>query len=169
MKNDEKQSFMQSLYSAFPLFPVVKSNKMFPRHIYRDLEREEIVNKIGGIRWDAIPNSIVKEEYAALYFFLPDAFVYYLPAYLRLILLDITFSDMVPETLVSCLSICNNNNCKVESSLSETRLNWLDKDQCKLVLQILLYIRTFWNDTEDFFGINKVIHLTQTRIEENTL
>lgn len=69
-----------------------------------DLERIDIRRDFKGWRWEKVPPAIIEHNYSSLYFFTPEAFCYYLPAYLTYSLGPTGATSNVPDSTLFSLT-----------------------------------------------------------------
>jgi len=70
-----------------------------------DLERQRIAEQFRGHRWAGMPLEVLIENTGALAFFTPEAFRYYLPAYILVALSLYEDANTIPSDLVSALTL----------------------------------------------------------------
>jgi len=68
-------------------------------------EAEDIVQAFGDTSWQQVSGETLRYENAAMSFFSEAAFVYYLPAYMLFKLEHFSEADVVPDNLVSQLTM----------------------------------------------------------------
>jgi hypothetical protein len=69
-----------------------------------DPEREEIAEALGGKRWTELALPVLRYHHEALIFLAPEAFRYYLPAYLSAAAGSYRTSGSLPGSVVSALT-----------------------------------------------------------------
>lgn len=69
-----------------------------------DLERQEIGKAFQKRRWSAIGIETLRYHAEALFFFTPQAYRYFLPAYLLAVLEDYEASDIISNVLITTLT-----------------------------------------------------------------
>lgn len=69
-----------------------------------DIERQTIKAAFSGKPWSALPADMLLQRAEALFFFTPKAWRYYVPAFLRVILLHFNDAAIVVEMLLGSLT-----------------------------------------------------------------
>lgn len=82
----------------------------YPKQISYDvtgnhLECLEVENTFRNKTWQSLPNNFMFEERSALFFFSPEGFHYYLPAFMIFSLHDFISADDIPDTIVRMLTL----------------------------------------------------------------
>lgn len=72
-------------------------------NLVRALESEGIISSFQGQHWRDVPMTILIRQYAALFFFTPQAYRHYLPAYMRATVTAYDAVDMVSDSVVFSL------------------------------------------------------------------
>ena len=89
-------------------------------------EAQEVKNAFKNLSWDILKPGLFLKNKAALGYFTDEAFVYYLPAYMKFILSDFELADVLVNTLIDKLTL------PAESDIQLEYLDYL-KDEMKLV------------------------------------
>lgn len=88
---------LQSISAAFP-------SEGFPPAVVDDvpddLERQDIHAAFAARAWDSIPDDVLRFHAEAVFFFTPEAWVYFVPAYMSFMIRDLEGCDMVATTVV---------------------------------------------------------------------
>ncbi len=69
-----------------------------------DIERQEIRSEFSGKPWPELPPALLLQRPEALFFFTPKAWAYYVPAFMKLMLLQFKDAEMVVEMFVGSLA-----------------------------------------------------------------
>lgn len=67
------------------------------------LECNEVAAAFRGKHWKQVPLEVLRDHYSGLFFFTPEAYRFYLPAYLCAVLLHYEDGDMIPGSIVFSL------------------------------------------------------------------
>jgi hypothetical protein len=68
-----------------------------------DFERHDIQDAFAGKTWDSISDDVLLHHAEAVFFFTPEAWVYYLPAYMSFMIRDLEGCDFVIHSVVESL------------------------------------------------------------------
>lgn len=138
------EDVLGGLLSAFPAIPVLRKRQIIPWATFPwDSERYDLAEYLHLKRWTDVPAWYLKQEWAALNFMSCAGYVYFLPAYLRVILTENEESDMIPSVVVSTL-------CPT-TSFGRKRIGLLNLAQCKTVLLVMNFIKDIMPD-ENYLG-----------------
>lgn len=85
-----------------------------------DLERKEIFESFSGRHWKELSLNTLKYHHEALFFFTPEAYRFYLPAYLRASILFYDESENIPGSLLFSLTMPVDSENEVEDFLLKT-------------------------------------------------
>ncbi|RGI73718.1 DUF6714 family protein [Bacteroides uniformis] len=82
----------------------------YPKQITYDisgnhLECLEVENMFRNKEWRSLPDNFMFEERSALFFFSPEGFHYYLPAFMIFSLHDFVGADNIPDAIVRMLTL----------------------------------------------------------------
>lgn len=101
--SDENAPLLARIHSAFADVPPPPDDRLVSDG-GSYLEGDAIRQAFRGRRWHEVPLDDLRREVAALYFFTPEAFRYYLPAFLAAAVADPARSDTIPGSLIRALS-----------------------------------------------------------------
>ena len=130
------------LRELFPREPTLPENKIASWSFCRDIEREELARHFAERRWSEFSFEEIRMEWAALYFFSCEAYVYFLPAYLSAIVHDVEGADLLPDSLVGSLMMRRKNS--FWDWCPRTPFECLNSSQKVLLHKVLCYIRMHW-------------------------
>lgn len=137
----EHEELLDLVRRYFPTIPVLRRDQITTWRMWSDPEKDEIDNTFALRRWDELSYDEIRKEYAALHFFSLKAWLYFLPAYMRLIARDIEEADMVPDTLVSSMGTKRRS---FFHPMGVSPLFYLSNGQAEVVRRILFNIREWW-------------------------
>ncbi len=100
---------------------------------YPDYEGNQIEKFFKGKKWDEISRDILASENSAPGFFTKEAWRYYLPAYMILIIEDIKKADILAEIVVNYLTIPDNEK-------TNEKVSGFSNAQNKCILHVLEYL-----------------------------
>lgn len=108
--NDRKGNLVQQIIAAF-------SERRYPGdgHLVYDtsgqhLECDQIARAFEGKHWNSLSPSFIFSHNSALSFFSPEAFRYYLPAFLLAAITDIDAADIAVDSTISNLTVPDDAN-----------------------------------------------------------
>jgi hypothetical protein len=119
-------------------------------------EAQEVERAFKKLNWDFVNPEILLKNKAALNYFTDEAFVYYLPAYMKLILSDFEQADVLVDILLDKLTLPAGADIQIE---------YLDyrKDEMKLVDLREYYITKLAKIDDHIHGFIKRTSLLSTR------
>ena len=102
-------------------------------------ECNEIAEVFRGRHWKDLEVSELQSQSAALFFFSQHAYVFFLPAYLRAIILTPEEADTIPGVIVDSLIQCTTST---SHRTTGNRLEWLTSTQRSVVKDVLCLLKT---------------------------
>ncbi len=97
----ELASLLRKLEEAFPAVPLISADLVTTDPGYLDLERMGLKRKFGGRLWTSLSFEDLQGEAGCFGFLTPEAFRYYLPAFIRFTLLDPVRADLIVDAILS--------------------------------------------------------------------
>jgi hypothetical protein len=92
------------LEAAFPSDTVPAAERIADRAGAVGDERTQVVDDYAGMRWTDISSEVLGFNAEALFFMTDEAFVYYLPAFIRKYLRDRKAADLIPQNVLGLLT-----------------------------------------------------------------
>jgi hypothetical protein len=99
-------------------------------------ENEERLAFFRGRHWNEIPPSEIPQEGSLLFHLQPEAFRFYLPAFMRAVVLDYKRTDTLPEDVIGVLTYQDN-----EGSFQIRAFRLFSTEQKAAVRRFLEYVR----------------------------
>ena len=106
-------------------------------------ECDELRNTFGPMEWEAIPQDIIDDNFGQLSLFTPEAYRYFLPAYLLRCLDNFDPDNMVCEFVIYSLTPDNNENGKQWAAERHDLLDQKQKDAMVAFLKHVLAAESF--------------------------
>ncbi len=101
MQATEIPALLAELEEAFGYLPAPPGGRIVTDN--EDLESQQIREKLLGRHWRDLEIEDLAGESAALSFLAPEAFRFYLPAFIRVSLTDPVRADLIPDAILSAL------------------------------------------------------------------
>jgi hypothetical protein len=98
------RQLLQDLDEAFGDLPIPPEDEIVYDNSGYHLECNQIRLKFRGRHWRDLPVGVLSGEADSIVFFTPEAFRFYLPAFIRSCLLDPIGADLIPEAILSILT-----------------------------------------------------------------
>ncbi|MFN7960547.1 MAG: DUF6714 family protein [Thermoanaerobaculia bacterium] len=95
---------MKKLEEAFPDLPPISADCVTTDPGYLDPERIGLKRKFGGRLWTSLSFEDLQGEAGCFGFLTPEAFRYYLPAFIRFSLIDPVGADLIVDSILSSLA-----------------------------------------------------------------
>lgn len=92
-----------------------------PDHLH--LENEQIKSAFGGKTWTELPIPVLTYHRQAVFFFTPEGWAYYLPAYMLAIFTHYEKTDTMVDALLSTLIPSRDNDHEADRRARIARLN----------------------------------------------
>lgn len=99
-KNDERQKLVARIEAAFSQNNYPGDDFVIPVRNSMDLEAIELRDVFRGKNWNEISTELLLSGHAALVYFTPVGFRFYLPAFMLATLFNWDTADIVPESLI---------------------------------------------------------------------
>jgi hypothetical protein len=99
MVEDELSVLLRQLDEAFGHLPIPPAGRLVSGNCACDLEAQEIMVKFRGRHWRDLNSADLFGEADSLSFFTPEAFRFFLPAFIRVSLLDTKNADLIDAIL----------------------------------------------------------------------
>ena len=152
-----REEILNRLLLAFPVTPVLKKKQIIPwMTLPYDDERYALAESLQLRRWTEVPSWYLKQEWAALHLMSRRGYVYFLPAYLRVIVTEKMESDMIPSVVISTL-------CPA-TALGRKRIGMLSLEQCKVLLLVVNYINDIMPDENCFGEVDCIIEFLHNKV-----
>ena len=122
------------------------------------LECNQIKAAFKGRHWKEIPLELLRYHSEALFFFTPEAYRFYLPAYLIAGSLHYPDADRIPDSIVfSLLPPSDPQSIKIYGEIAETRLKCLTQAQRKAVKSFLQFVKQQHPEDEALGDVDKAL------------
>jgi hypothetical protein len=141
------EKLLQNIDEAFSSVPTPTSDNLVYDNSEYNLECKRIKEKFNGTHWRDLSIADLQGQSAALSFFSPDAFRFFLPAFLRVSILDYQRSDVIPDSIVSDLSPPKDESL---CSYWAERISPLSDMQKQVLREFIIFLRD--EHGEDFFS-----------------
>lgn len=106
MKEEEDLSILlRQLDEGFRDLPIPPAERLIRGDSIYSLEASETHEKFCGRHWRDLSFADLRGESAALSFFTPEAFRFFLPAFIRISLLDPEAADLIPDAILWSLAL----------------------------------------------------------------
>lgn len=142
--DDAQSGLVAQIESAFHDVPYPGDDHLVPKTPVSDRERQEIAHDFGGRDWHDLDVAYLRQRSEALFLLTPEAFRYYLPAYMRAAILDPVEADLVPAAVVMALTPSERD--EGITSLVRARLRDLTPPQRRAVAATLRYFASALSD-----------------------
>ncbi len=115
-------------------------------HLLHDecLDDSDIEDFYGGVGWRDVPSKMIDKNSASLCFFSPEAFQYYLPAYMIWVLQNYTTDSITISTTISSLNAEPGDLRRFVLS----KLSLLTKPQRMAIIAFLEFLRDHLHDAD---------------------
>ncbi|PYQ65480.1 MAG: hypothetical protein DMF53_05465 [Acidobacteria bacterium] len=138
---------LERLEAAFGDLPVPDDEHLVPDSSGYDLERNQVQAKFRGRHWRSLSPADLAGEADSLALFTPEAFRFFLPAYVRASVLDYERADLIPMVVVWALARPGDPGLL---SYFQSRIGALDLPQRKALKEFLSFLRE--RHGEDFLS-----------------
>lgn len=125
----DKAQLLSLIVASFGLANPPDKQRLLKPHLEGVYEADELKRSFASLDWQSVPPQLLRTGQAAPNYFSDEAFIYYLPAYLRLIASDIDYADVLVDIIIGKLVLPAN-----EEVLKEFVAFAKDKDR-PLVLE----------------------------------
>ena len=132
------ENVIQSIRSAFA--KVVYPGDSWIVSGSNDYEADEVHRNFVGRHWESFTRQELLDNYTALFFFTPQAFHYYLPAYLIASMDQLCYGDALANATMYSLSPHEGIHEEMESQFFLERINLLDIHQFDATTDTIKYI-----------------------------
>ena len=143
---EDPQRLSAAIDAAFGAAAYPGDNRLVYDTSGRHLECNDVAAFYRGRRWQQVTAADLAEHQESIHFLSPEAFRYYLPAYLKAAVTDYQDADLVPEILVSALTPPADAALQ---SYFEQRAQPLSVEQAGVVRAVLEFLQRVHG--EDFF------------------
>jgi hypothetical protein len=111
----------------------------------------ELREEFAGRTWKSLTLEFLRRHTLAIFLMTPEAFRYYLPAYMSVSITNPDEADVIPETLVSAL----NPSAKVDEAYKTARLTAFDAAQKRVIASFLGFLAEHYGE-EEFPGLGAI-------------
>ena len=118
---NDKETLVRQIEEAFDEGSPSPPNPVVEKVPYLDLECRQIAAIFQGRNWRDISHETLWVQSAALSFFTPEAYNYYLPAYLRAAILHYDEVDVLPDSIV--YSLCPSKEVELRDRYFQKRVS----------------------------------------------
>lgn len=156
-----KLELICQIEDAFPVDPVLEKNQIVQTTSSADLESVEIANFFHHRKWADLVLTDLRRESSALFFLSRSGFVYFLPAFLRAVVVDPVDADLIPSAIVLSLTPQKRT---ITHPLPVNRVLWLNLQQCKIVLKVLELLAVELPYDKSLCEVDIIIHAVRTQL-----
>ena len=123
-----REQLLAQIDASFELAPRPDPERLLKPHLVGMAEADELKKSFAPLDWQSVPPQLLRTGEAAPTYFSDEAFIYYLPAYLKLIATDIEYADVLVDIVIEKLVLPAN-----EDVLKEFVAFAKDKDRPKIL------------------------------------
>lgn len=134
----ETRSLLEGLEAAFGGLPIPADEHLVLDNSGYHLECNQVKAKFRGRHWRDLSLADLEGEADSLAFFTPEGFRFFLPAYVRISVLDFEHADLIPMSAVGSLTRPENPRLW---SYFESRFGALDGRQRGVLKEFLAFLR----------------------------
>lgn len=135
---DEISRLEQQIEAAFGELPIPPVDRLVIDNSGQHLECNQVKAKFRGRHWRELSVEDLQYESEALAFFSPEAFRFFLPAFIRAALLHYDQADLIPMNVVSWFTPSDDPQLK---PYRRERTESLTANQKAVVLRFIRYLR----------------------------
>ena len=136
--DDEIRALMEHLEAAFGGLPVPADDRLVLDDSGYHLECNQVKAMLRGRHWRDLSPEDLEGEADSLSFLAPEGFRFFLPAFVRVSLLDFERADLVPMAVVGALTRPDDPD---RQEYFNSRLGALDARQRQALKQFLAFLR----------------------------
>lgn len=142
---DQVAALLERLEAAFGELPMPEDDHLVFDDSGYHLECNQVKAKFRGRHWRSLSPTDLQGEADSLAFFTPEAFRFFLPAYVRASVLDYERADLIPMVVVGALARPGDPGLL---SYFQSRIGALDVPQRAVLKEFLAFLRE--RHREDF-------------------
>jgi hypothetical protein len=135
---DEISALMEGLEAAFGGLPVPADDRLVLDDSGNHLECNQVKALFRGRHWRDLSPEDLEGEADSLSFLAPEGFRFFLPAFVRVSLLDFERADLIPMAVIGALT--QPEDPDLQEYLS-SRLGTLDAGQRRVLKEFLAFLR----------------------------
>ncbi|MGB3691422.1 MAG: DUF6714 family protein [Spirulinaceae cyanobacterium] len=155
-RNTGKVKFVEeSIRQAFKDSPYPGDSNLVTIKNSYDFEEQEIFESFVGKHWEEVSLDTLKLHHEALCFFKPEAYRFYLPAYLLATAKSYYQAGNIPGSVVSCLNISNMRGHQRERFIAI--MSGFSDQQKKAILSFLRFLQQKYSANYPGNELNRVI------------
>jgi hypothetical protein len=99
----DKSQLLSLMDASFGRSSPPAKERLLKPNLHDVYEAQEVREAFAGLSWESVPRETLRRNGAAPQYFSDEAFIYYLPSYLTLIVLDIEYADVLVDTILDKL------------------------------------------------------------------
>jgi hypothetical protein len=144
MGTDQVATLLERLETAFGELPMPEDDHLVLDDSGYHLECNQVKAKFRGRHWRSLSPADLQGEADSLAFFTPEAFRFFLPAYVRVSVLDFELADLIPMVVVGALMRPADPGLL---GYYQSRIATLDGPQRAVLRQFLSFLRERHGDS----------------------